>query len=98
VTVHATYGTYRLRVYKDDALIRETQLKVFDDTRRQIKCTLYGIQLTVSVVDFFGSPSQRLRNHQRTAEGSAFTASNGKATFSNIVGGDLQVVAELQIP
>jgi len=97
VTVHATYGTYRLRVYKDDALIRETQLKVFDDTRRQIKCTLYGIQLTVSVVDFFGSPIPNAYvtiNGQQKA--SAFTASNGKATFSNIVGGDLQVVAELQ--
>jgi len=97
VTVHATYGTYRLRVYKDDALIRETQLKVFDDIRRQIKCTLYGIQLTVSVVDFLGTP---IPNAYVTLNGqqkvSAFTGSNGKATFRNIVGGDMQVVAELQ--
>lgn len=97
VTVHVTYGTYRLRVYKDDALIRETQLKVFDDIRRQIKCTLYGIQLTVSIVDFFGTP---IPNAYVTLNGqqkvSAFTGSNGKATFSNIVGGNMQIMVELQ--
>jgi hypothetical protein len=96
-TVHVTYGTYRLRVYKDDALIRETNLKVFDDTRRQIKCTLYGIDLTVSVVDFFGSPISNAKvtvNGQETVN--ANTESNGKVTFGNIVGGDMQIVAEIQ--
>jgi hypothetical protein len=95
-TVHATYGSYRLRVYKDDALIRETNLKVFDDTRRQIKCTLYGIDLTVSVVDFFGSPISNAKvtvNGQETVQ--ANTENNGKATFGNIVGGNMQIVAEI---
>lgn len=95
-TVHATYGTYRLRVYKDDALIRETNLKVFDDTRRQIKCTLYGIDLTISVVDFFGSPISNAKvtvNGQETVQ--ANTENNGKVTFGNIVGGDMQIVAEI---
>jgi hypothetical protein len=96
-TVHATYGTYRLRVYKDDALIRETNLRVFDDTRRQIKCNLYGIDLTVSVVDFFGSPISNAKvtvNGQETVQ--ANTESNGRVTFGNIVGGDMQIVAEIQ--
>jgi hypothetical protein len=97
VTVHVTYGTYRLRVYKEDALIRETSLRVFDDTRRQIKCNLYGIDLTVSVVDFFGSPISNAKvtvNGQETVQ--ANTESNGRVTFGNIVGGDMQIVAEIQ--
>ncbi|HSV48906.1 MAG TPA: carboxypeptidase-like regulatory domain-containing protein, partial [Candidatus Acidoferrales bacterium] len=96
-TANATFGSYRLRVYKDDALIKETNLKVFDETRRQIKCSLYGVQLSVSVVDLFGSPIQNAHVTLNGAEKTtALTESNGKATFNNIIGGNIQVIAEIQ--
>ncbi len=52
----ATFGMYRARVYKDTTLINETNVDVFSSSQQQIRCTLYGIQLSVSVVDFFGAP------------------------------------------
>ena len=67
-TTQATFGMYRLRIYKDNALVNETSLQVFNDSQQQIRCTLYGIQLSVSVVDFFGSP---ISNANVTLNGAA---------------------------
>jgi hypothetical protein len=97
VALEPTFGIYRIRVYKDDALISQANLKVFNNTNQQMRCTLYDIQLSVSVVDFFGSP---IPNANVTLNGaaktSAVTQSNGIATFSNIIGGDMQIIAQPQ--
>ncbi len=53
---NATFGNYRVRVYKNNVLISQENLQVFYNTLKQIRCTLYGIQLQVSVIDLFGSP------------------------------------------
>ena len=53
-----TFGTYRLRVYKDNILINETNVEAFGDNQKQIHCTMYGIQVSVSVVDLFGTQSK----------------------------------------
>jgi hypothetical protein len=94
-TIQATFGMYRVRVFKDTTLINETNVDVFSNSQQQIQCTLYGIQLSVSVVDFFGSP---VSNANVTLNGpllaSAVTQSNGKATFNNIIGGDMQIIAQ----
>jgi hypothetical protein len=94
-STQATFGMYRARVYKDSALINETSLQVFSSSSQQIQCTLFGIQLSVSVVDFFGSP---ISNVNVTLNGperlSVLTQSNGKALFNNIVGGDMQIIAQ----
>jgi hypothetical protein len=48
-------------------------------------------------VDFFGSPISNAKvtvNGQETVQ--ANTESNGRVTFGNIVGGDMQIVAEIQ--
>ena len=94
-TIQATFGMYRARVYKDATLINETNVDVFSSSQQQIQCTLYGIQLSVSVVDFFGAP---ISNANVTLNGpllaSAVTESNGKATFNNIIGGNVQIIAQ----
>ncbi len=94
-TTQATFGMYRARVYKDATLINETNVDVFSNSQQQIQCTLYGIQLSVSVVDFFGSP---ISNANVTLSGpyqaSIVTQSNGKATFNNIIGGNMQIIAQ----
>lgn len=94
---HATFGTYRLRIYKDSALVSESTLQVFNASEKQIRCTLYGIDVSVSVVDLFGSPISNADvtiNGAQTAQ--ATTASDGKVTFSSIIGGNMQIIAEVQ--
>jgi hypothetical protein len=94
-STQATFGTYRARVYKDNALVNETKVLVFSNSQQQIRCTLYGIQLSVAVVDFFGSP---ISNANVTLKGpetlSAVTQSDGTAKFNNIIGGNMQIIAQ----
>ncbi len=95
VTTQATFGMYRARIYKDNILINETNVEVFSNNQQQIHCTLFGIQLTVTVVDFLGTP---ISNVNVTLNGpekiSAKTQSNGKATFNEIIGGNMQIIAQ----
>ena len=56
VTTQVSFGMYRARFYKDNILINQTILEVFGATQKQVQCTLYGIQVSVKVVDFFGNP------------------------------------------
>ncbi len=95
VLTPVTFGVYRIRVYEGNALINETNVEVFTNTQKQIQCTLYGIQLTVSVVDLFGSPvpNVRVTLNGPTAT-SATTGGNGVATFNNIIGGNMQIIAQ----
>ena len=96
-TTDVTFGMYRLRVYKDNTLVNETSITVFSDSHKQILCTLYGIHLSVSVVDFFGAP---ISNANVTLNGpakvSVATQNNGIATFDNIIGGNMQIIAQAQ--
>lgn len=91
----ATFGMYRARAYKDNTLINETNVQVFSNSQQQIRCTLYGIQLSVAVVDFFGMP---IPNANVTLNGpeilSEVTQSDGTATFNNIIGGNMQIIAQ----
>ncbi len=96
VTSQVTFGMYRARIYKDNILINETNIQVFSSTQKQIQCTLYGIQVSVSVVDFFGRPIPNANvtlNGPETERFSAITKGDGTATFSNVIGGDMQIVA-----
>lgn len=90
-----TFGMYRARIFKDNFLVNETSVEVFGTSQKQIRATLYGIDLSVSVVDFFGSP---ISNAQVTINGpqqlSATTQNDGKATFNGIIGGNMQIIAQ----
>ena len=91
-----TLGTYRLQVYQDNIMINQTTLSVFASSQIEVWCSLYGIQVSVSVVDLFGNPISNANvtiNGQGTERLTALTASDGKATFNNIIGGNMQVVA-----
>jgi len=90
-----TFGMYRIRVYSGNALINETTMEIFGNRQQQIRCTLYGIQLLVSVVDYggFAIPNAKVTLNG-PAKISATTQSNGIATFENIIGGDIQIIAQ----
>ena len=94
-----TFGTYRARIYKNNVLINDTNVDVFSNTQKQILCTLYGIQVSVSVVDVLGQPIQNANvtlNGPATERFSALTNSNGKVIFNDVIGGDVQIVAFAQ--
>ena len=91
-----TFGVYRARVYKDNLLINETNIQAFSESQQQIRCTLYDIQVSISVVDFFGSPISNANvtlNGPATERFSAITKGDGTATFNNVIGGDMQIIA-----
>ena len=99
VTNQVTFGTYRLQIYSDSILINETNVEVFGASQQQIICTLYGIPVSVSVVDFFGTPISNANvtlNGPATERFSAMTQGDGTATFNNVIGGDMQIVAFAQ--
>jgi hypothetical protein len=94
-----SFGMYRARFYQDNILINQTNINVFGPTQQQVTCTLYGIQVTVKVVDFFGNPISNANvtlNGPETEHFSANTKGDGTAVFNNIVGGDMQVIAFAQ--
>lgn len=96
-SLQPTFGIYRIRVYKDNALISQANLQVFNNTNQQMRCTLYDITLSVSVVDFFGAPIPNVNvTLNGAAQTSAVTQSNGVATFNNVIGGNMQIIAQPQ--
>jgi len=96
VTTQVTFGMYRARVYQGSIPINDTNVSAFSSNQQQIRCTLYGIQVTVSVLDFFGHPMPNINvtlNGPATERLSAITQSDGTAAFNNVIGGILQFVA-----
>ncbi len=99
VATSVTFGTYRARIYKDNVLINDSNVDVFGNTQKQILCTLYGIQVSVSVVDVLGQPIQNVNvtlNGPATERFSALTHNNGKVIFNDVIGGDVQIIAFAQ--
>ena len=99
VTSPVTFGEYRLQIYKNNILINETTIKAFGASQQQIICNLYGIPVSVSVVDFFGTPISNANvtlNGPSSEQLSAMTKGDGTATFNNVIGGDMQIVAYAQ--
>ena len=96
VQTQVSFGTYRARFYQNNILINQTTIEVFGNTQTQVQSTLYGIQVIVKVVDFFGNPISNANvtlNGPATERFSVMTKSDGTAVFNNVIGGNMQVVA-----
>ncbi len=96
VTLEVTFGRYKLRVYTDNILLNETVIEVFSDTQREIRCSLYNIQVWVTVVDYFAQPIPNvnvLLNGPGIGTRSATTQTDGTISFSNVIGGNMQITA-----
>ena len=97
-SVEVTFGKYLLRIFTGNILLNETVVEVFSDTQTEIRCILYNLQLSVIVVDYFGQPIPNVNVMLRGPENvtrSATTQTNGTATFSNLIGGNMQIIAYL---
>jgi hypothetical protein len=96
-TASTTFGVYKVQIYQNGILLNETTVQAFDNPNQYtIRCTLYGIRVEVTVVDYFGAPISNANvtlNGPSSERFSAMTSGNGKATFNNVVGGDMQIVA-----
>jgi hypothetical protein len=97
VTLEVTFGKYRLRVYTDNnILLNETVIEVFSDTKSEIRCSLYNIKVSVAIVDYLNQPIPDVNVilHGPGMESrSAATQGDGTTTFSNVIGGNLQIIA-----
>jgi hypothetical protein len=95
--LQVTFGQYRLSVYTlDNVLLNATVLNVVSNTQSQIRCVLSNLQITVKIVDYFGNPISNV-NVQLSRPGmntqSATTKNDGKATFNNVLGGNVEITA-----
>ena len=91
-----TFGKYKVRVYAQSILLNETTIEIYSDIQKEIHCSLYNIQISVKVVDYFGQPisnAQVVINKLGTVEISAKTQADGTATFNNVIGGSIQAIA-----
>jgi hypothetical protein len=96
VTTRVTFGKYRLRVYIDNILLNETAVEVFSDTQSEIRCSLYNIQVSVKVVDYFEQPIPNVNvmlHGIGIGTQLATTQTDGTTTFSNMIGGNIQIIA-----
>jgi hypothetical protein len=94
-SAQVTFGTYRIRVYKDNAQIYETTMQIFKATQKTLVANLYGISVQVKVVDALGgaiSNAAITLNGPQTLTGT--TKGDGTVTFDNLVGGNMQVIAQ----
>jgi len=96
-TVQVTFGQYRLRVYTaENILLNETVVGVLSNTQSQIVCSLYNLQVTVMVLDYFGNPISNA-NVELSRPGmntqSATTQGDGTVTFNNVIGGAVEITA-----
>jgi hypothetical protein len=88
-----TFGRYIVRVYTGEILLNETTFDLFEDENGTIECQLYGVSVSVKVVDYFGQPiaKAKVTLQGNGLQNSSATGSNGIVTFGNIIGGSLRV-------
>ena len=93
---NAPFGNYVVRVYDSNMVkLNETTVMLSDNRTLNMSCSLYGLTVTVKVVDYFGQGIAKmdvilLRLGQTQATTS--TGPDGTATFYNVVGGLLNIL------
>jgi hypothetical protein len=96
--LNCTFGRYTVRVYAIGVEINETVTDLFQNENVSIRCKLYGLTVSIKVVDYFGRPIPNA-NVTLQREGlqprSNRTKSNGVATFSDFIGGSVQIAIYL---
>jgi len=95
---NCTFGRYTVKVYASGVEINETVAALFQNENVSIRCKLYGLTVSIKVVDYFGQPIPNA-NITLQREGlllrSNRTKSNGVATFSDFIGGSVQIAIYL---
>jgi len=96
-SLQMTFGKYKVNVYtSDNILLNATAINVLSNTQSQIQCALYNLHVTVKVVDYFGNPVSNANIELGRAgveTRTATTQGDGTATFENIIGGNVEIIA-----
>jgi hypothetical protein len=97
VVINCTFGKYEVKVYINNIFLNETFVEMFNDTYSKIYCKLYNLTVSVKVVDYFSQPisNANVKWQLDGLQNSGLTKSDGIVTFSNVIGGDLQVTVYL---
>ena len=94
VTVQATLGRYKARVYAGSVLLNETLIDAFTDKQITIQCTAYNLQVNVKVVDYFGQAIPNANIKLVGADGKVqlqTSKPDGTTSFAGVTGGDVQI-------
>jgi hypothetical protein len=99
ITFSSVFGRYDVVVYSSDGIkLNTTTVDLFQDQNLTVYCSLYGLNVSVKVVDYLGQPFSNI-SVKLQGEGwqplSTVTGSDGTATFSNVIGGNLEVAVYL---
>jgi hypothetical protein len=93
---NAPFGSYVVRIYDSNMVkLNETTVMLFNDQTLNMSCSLYGLTVTVKVVDYFGQGIANMEvTLQRSGQTHATTSTgpDGTATFYNVVGGLLNIL------
>jgi hypothetical protein len=93
---NAPFGSYVVRVYDNNMVkLNETTVALLDNQTLNMSCSLYGLTVTVKVVDYFGQGIANMEvTLQRLGQTQAATSTgpDGTVTFYNVVGGLLNVL------
>jgi hypothetical protein len=97
-TINCTFGNYTVKVYVGNIFLNRTFIEVFNDTHIEIYCKLYNLTVSVKIVDYFGQPipnaNVTLRREGLSPRPNT-TKSDGVATFSDFIGGSVQITVYL---
>jgi hypothetical protein len=93
-----TFGKYTIRVYSGEILLNEAIVNLFQNQNISIICKIYGLNVLIKVVDYFGQPIPNANvtlQRENLATRSSQTQSDGTVTFDNVIGGNLQIALYL---
>jgi hypothetical protein len=95
VTFNSVFGRYQIQIFDNNKIkLNETTIDLFQNQNVSVPCDLYGLTISVAVLDYFG---QGIANINVKLQGggqpvmTAKTQGDGTATFNNVIGGTLEV-------
>lgn len=95
ITFNAIFGRYTVEIHDSSGReLNSTNADVFQDQNVTLYCNLFGLNISVTVTDYFGQP---FANTNVTLQGQGFepiskrTQANGMATFDNLVGDSFSI-------
>jgi hypothetical protein len=96
--INCTFGRYEVKVYLNDLFLTEAFVDLFNDTYAEIYCQLANLAVSVKTVDYFGQPIPivDVTLQRNGLQYSPSAKSNGIIEFTEITGGDLQIIVHLQ--
>jgi len=98
VNLNCPFGKYNVTVYVNNVDVNETTVSLNETSvNLPIVCSLYGFDVSVQAVDYFGQPIPNVNiTLQRSGWlDSRITGGDGLAAFDNTFGGDLNVTVRL---